>query len=75
MTDWRKAYNGLSTAGYTDDQIATIAGVTRSVINAVRNGSYPHNHEPGYEGGKRVVDHITEAIRLGYLDFDPLEEK
>lgn len=72
MTDWCKAYNGLSTAGFTDDQIAELAGVSRSVINAVRNGVYPHNHEPGYEGGKRVLDNLTNAIHMGYLDHDPL---
>jgi hypothetical protein len=29
----------------------------------VRNGVYPHNHEPGYEGGRRVLalaKHVTE---------------
>jgi len=74
MIDWKAAYAGLHAAGYNDGQIARLAGVDRFVINRVRNGRYRHNHEPGYEGGVRVVEAITEAIRQGILDEDPLAQ-
>jgi hypothetical protein len=74
MTDWAKAYNGLSAAGFTDDQIAGLAGVTRAVINSVRNGNYAFRHEPGYEGGKTVLANLTHAIDMGWIDHDPLAE-
>lgn len=73
MTDWRKAYMGLAAAGYTDEQIATLAGVTRAVVNGVRNGTWPHPHEPKYSGGQRVLACINEALRRGLLDEDPLK--
>jgi hypothetical protein len=63
VVDWPTVYVALHEAGYTDQQIAEQAGVTRAVVNAVRNGVYPHNHEPGYEGGRRVLalaKHVTE---------------
>jgi hypothetical protein len=72
MTDWRKAYTGLSDAGYTDDQIAQVAGITRAVVNGVRNGTWPHPHEPKHAGGQRVIALINEAIRHGVLEKDPL---
>lgn len=74
MTDWKKAYIGLSKAGYTDQQIAEIAGCTRAVINGVRNGTYNHEHEPTHSGGQAILGAITEALRRGYLDTDPLAE-
>lgn len=72
MINWRRAYNGLCRAGYTDDQIAELAGVTRGVINGVRNGTYNHPHEPLYSGGVRILQAITDALHLGYLVEDPL---
>lgn len=73
MTDWAKAYNGLIAAGYSDEQIAEVAGCTRGVVNRVRNGTYPFNHEPGHAGGQRVLKLITDALRQGYLEEDPLK--
>lgn len=72
MDKWRAAYIGLSNAGYTDDQIAEIAGVTRAVINGVRNGTYNHHYEPSHSGGEAIIAAITDAIRHGYMDEDPL---
>jgi hypothetical protein len=74
MTNWQAAYNGLSRAGFSDQQIAEMAGCTRAVINGVRNGTYHHVHEPSYSGGKRVLDAITESLRQGWLEEDPLKE-
>ena len=74
MTNWRAAYNGLVRAGFTDQQIADMAGCTRSVINGVRNGTYNHHHEPSHSGGVRILDAITTALREGWLDEDPLKE-
>lgn len=72
MIDWQAAYIGLHAVGYTDGQIADLAGVDRYVINRVRNGQYQHNHEPGYEGGVRIVEAINDALRNGIMDEDPL---
>jgi len=55
VIDWAELYARLHTAGYSDAVIAVMAGVTRAVVNAVRNRTYVHNHEPGYEGGCRIV--------------------
>ncbi|MNM99013.1 hypothetical protein D3C81_1115620 [compost metagenome] len=73
MTDWRKAYVGLAKAGYTDEQIAELAGVTRAVINGVRNGTWPYPHEPKHSGGQRILHYVDEAIRHGLLEEDPLK--
>jgi hypothetical protein len=61
--DWAKVYRSLHDHGRSDSWIAAQAGVTRSVVNAVRNSTYAHNHEPGYKGGRRVLavlKNITE---------------
>jgi len=56
MIDWQEAYNKLYAAGYSDDKIARLAGLSRYVVNRVRNGRYIHNHQgPGYEGGAAVL--------------------
>lgn len=72
MVNWRAAYNGLSRAGYTDDQIAELVGCSRAVICGVRNGTYHHDHEPRYSGGVAVINAITYALHMGYIDEDPL---
>jgi len=72
--NWRAAYNSLSRLGYSDDAIGDLAGCSRAVINKVRNGTYPFNHDPGYEGGERVVAALDGAIKQGLLDHDPLTE-
>lgn len=70
MTDWRLAYNGLSAAGYTDNEIADMANVSRAVVNKVRNGTYQFKHEPGHEGGRKVLDTLKSAVADGSLSAD-----
>lgn len=71
MTDWQKAYTALYQAGYTDDQIAESARCSRVVINQVRNGTYPHNHEPGHSGGEQILKMIADAVDAGYIQEEP----
>lgn len=74
--NWQAAYASLHDIGYTDKQVADMAGLSRYVINRVRLGRYTrNNHEPGYEGGQRVVDAISGALREGVLDADPLAQE
>lgn len=62
--DWQLVYKQLAEAGYNDAEIAKLAGVSRNVVNRVRNGKYRHRtHEPGFEGGKRLVEAL-EATSL-----------
>lgn len=74
MINWASAYSGLARAGYTDQQIATMAGVDRTVINKIRHNRYPHDHAPRYENGVAVLAALTEAVRLGYLETCPVHE-
>ena len=73
MVNWRLAYQGLALAGFTDKQISKLSGVSRTTINRVRNGTYPHDtHDPGYDGGKAVLEAISQCLRTGVLEVDPL---
>uniref|UniRef100_A0A6M3M5P5 Uncharacterized protein n=1 Tax=viral metagenome TaxID=1070528 RepID=A0A6M3M5P5_9ZZZZ len=73
MIDWQKVYAGLHAAGFTDGQIAELGGLSRRVVNRVRNNAYQHEtHEPGYEGGQALLDALTGAVKEGILDYDPL---
>lgn len=73
MTDWRKAYVALAKAGYTDEQIGSYAGVTRAVVNGVRNGTWPHPHEPKHSGGVKILALINGLLAQGILEEDPLK--
>jgi hypothetical protein len=73
MINWSRAYQGLALAGYNDDQIAELAGLSRGTVNRVRNEDYDHPHEPGHAGGQRVISAINDALRLGLLEEDPLK--
>jgi len=75
MVNWQLAYRGLALAGFTDKQISKLSGVSRTTINRVRNGTYPHDsHDPGYDGGKAVLSAIDHCLRTGVLEVDPLQE-
>lgn len=75
MVNWQRAYRALSRAGFTDAQIGELAGISRNTINRVRNGTYPHDkHDPGFDGGKRVLDTLTDCVRQGVFDHDPMAE-
>lgn len=58
--NWADYYRRLYAAGYTDSEIAMLAGRTRSVINAVRNRRYNHPHYPTLDGATRVLGAIAE---------------
>lgn len=73
MTDWTKAYQALAKAGYSDKEIAEISGVTRSTVCNVRNGTWPHSHDPGHAGGEAVLEAIRQAVIDGELEENPLE--
>ena len=75
MINWASAYASLSRIGYTDQQISGLAGVHRSVINKVRNGQYAFHHEPGYAGGKKVLEALASAVAEGVLDTCPVHEE
>lgn len=60
MTDWRSVYTRLAAHGLSDDAIGVIAGRTRSVVCRVRNGTYNRPHEPGHEGGERLLARLAE---------------
>lgn len=71
--DWQKVYAGLYQAGFTDAQIAEIGNLSRYVINRVRLGRYKHDvHEPGFEGGKALLETLTLSVAEGWIDADPL---
>lgn len=74
MINWASAYASLSRIGYTDQQISGLAGVHRSVVNKVRNGQYAFQHEPGYAGGKKVLEALAAAVAEGILDTCPIHE-
>lgn len=63
--DWAAAYNRLYHAGYTDGQIAELAGTTRVTINRVRNGTWGFKHELSYSGGNRILDAIQKLTPGG----------
>lgn len=75
MINWASAYASLSRIGYTDQQISGLAGVHRSVVNKVRNGQYAFHHEPGYAGGKKVLEALAAAVAEGVLDTCPVHEE
>lgn len=70
MTDWAKIYRDLGSAGYSDEEIARTAEVSRSVINKVRNGTYPFNHEPRHQGGVDVLALHKAAKDGGFIPED-----
>lgn len=74
MTDWTKAYQALAKAGYSDKEIEEISGVTRSTVCNVRNGTWPHRHDPGHSGGQAVLAAIDKAVAEGTLESNPLED-
>lgn len=74
MTDWTKAYQALAKAGYSDKEIEEISGVTRSTVCNVRNGTWPHKHDPGHAGGQAVLMAIEAAVVEGTLESNPLED-
>jgi len=51
---WAERYRALSTYGYTDTEIAELAGATRAVVCRVRNGNYEYNHDLNYTGGRQI---------------------
>lgn len=71
--DWQKVYDGLYRSGFTDGQVAEIGHLSRNVINRVRLGRYKHEcHEPGFEGGKALLETLTKCVAEGWIDEDPL---
>ena len=54
-------YKILSAAGYSDGQIADLAGVTRVTVQRVRTGTWPYGHNLSYEGGQRVVGAVRKV--------------
>lgn len=73
--NWRLAYLAFRQVGMKDVDIATLAGVSRAVINAVANGTYNRNHELGFNGGIRVLTKLKELKDHGQLPnfvFDDL---
>jgi len=72
MIDWKAAFQGLSDAGYTDDQIAEIAGISRPVTNRIRNGTYPCHFEPRYAAGVALLNTLDFAVKQGWLKQNPV---
>lgn len=71
--NWPHAYALLRELGHTDNEVAQLAKVARPTINRVLNGTYPHNHEPGYSGGSRVLAVIREARDSNLLTPEQLK--
>lgn len=65
VSDWRPYYELLHAVGHTDIDIATLAGVTRMVVNRVRHGKYDHAHTLTYNGGCAVLRKVEEVIAAG----------
>ena len=65
VSDWRPYYELLRAAGYSDSAIAQLAGVTRAVVNKVRQGAYPHGHALTYNGGTAVLREVEQVIAEG----------
>jgi hypothetical protein len=74
MTDWSAAYRTLATAGYSDREIGELAGgLSRNIVNQVRNGTYKFKHDPGHEAGTRVLTAVAQFERGQSGDL-PLNE-
>ena len=75
VENWRPAYEALRGVGMKDADIATLAGVSRAVINSVANGKYPRKHHLAFNGGLRVLTKLKELKANGQLPnftFDSL---
>lgn len=58
---WQRCYKLLYEYGYSDQQIADLAGVTRVTIHRVRHGDWPHVHRLNYMGGTRIIDAVRQV--------------
>lgn len=74
--NWRKVYQALASAGYSDREISGLAGRSRDIINKVRLGTYSFTHSPDYEHGKQLLERVRYLRRKGYIDaeFDEFSE-
>lgn len=60
MTDWTAVYQQLGTV-YNDTEIGELAGgLSRNIVNQVRNGTYKFKHDPGFEAGKKLLAAVEE---------------
>ena len=71
MNVWTAAYRALHNSGLTDEQIGALAGISRVIVNRVRNDAYAFDHEPGYEGGARVKEAVAKLVDQGVIEHDP----
>ena len=62
VDDWGVHYRTLKDRGYSDGQIADMAGVSRFVINRVRLDKYENgSHHLRYEGGVRILRAVNSG--------------
>lgn len=75
--DWGDVYRRLHAYGVSDVELSQLSGVTRSVVNKVRNSQYEFKHDPGYTRGRDLLnllqrkDADAEAAKLEAQHIEP----
>jgi hypothetical protein len=73
VEDWAPYYQVLYEAGYTDQQIADTAEISRFVANRVRNRNYDRgSHQPSYGGAMAILNLIAQACHDGHIPEEAL---